>query len=283
MGTSAKVLADSIAPCGKRLTTFECVFHRYILAEVNTHRMFSRGSASSRAIPVAKRIQSVLDDPAMPLAFGKNQKGMQSTENLEEREAAEARHLWLLARDYAVTYAKFLSDLGVHKQFANRIIEPYCWHTAVISFTEDEHFWSQRRHKDAAPEFQALAEAMWAAREASTPVRLDAGQWHLPYVDVEHGEHRDILDWWEKIEKRTPFPWAAISAARCARVSYLTQDGRKSFDDDYALYLRLVGGDPKHSSPLEHPAQAEDTLRRSGNFIGWRQLRESVDPLFIKQ
>jgi hypothetical protein len=64
---SARVILDSISPDGVRLTTLECVMHRFVLAEFNTHRMFSRNSASSRAIPVDRQLESVATDTAMPV------------------------------------------------------------------------------------------------------------------------------------------------------------------------------------------------------------------------
>lgn len=92
MGYEAKVLADSVSPAGVRLTTLEVTFPRFILAEVNTHRMLSRSSASSRAIPIEKRIKAVEEDPFVPEAFGRNRKGMQATEVLEGGEADDAHY-----------------------------------------------------------------------------------------------------------------------------------------------------------------------------------------------
>ena len=43
------------------LTTIEATIHRFVLAELNTHRLFSRNSASSRAVPVARQIERVLE------------------------------------------------------------------------------------------------------------------------------------------------------------------------------------------------------------------------------
>src|SRR3954452_24195130 len=91
MGFEAKVLADSVSPAGQRLTTLEATFPRFVLAEFNTHRVFSRNSASSRAIPVAKQLRRVLDDPYVPIEFGSNKPGMQAGPALAgaNRDAAE--------------------------------------------------------------------------------------------------------------------------------------------------------------------------------------------------
>src|SRR3954453_6774023 len=104
MGFEAKVLADSVSPAGNRLTPLEATFPRFVLAEFNTHRVFSRNSASSRAIPVAKQLRRLLDDPYVPIEFGFNQPGMQAGPALTgaARDAAEAE--WLAARDDAVRH-----------------------------------------------------------------------------------------------------------------------------------------------------------------------------------
>ena len=86
MGYDAKVIKDSISPDGVRLTTLEVTLPRIVLAEFNTHRMLSRNSASSRAIPVRKRIDAVERDPFVPDQFGRNQKGMQASDILREQE-----------------------------------------------------------------------------------------------------------------------------------------------------------------------------------------------------
>ena len=80
---NAKIVADSMSPEGVRLTTLQLRYPRFILAEFNTHRVFSRNSSSSRAIPVKKMLEQVQTDPAMPVWWGKNQPGMQAREELE--------------------------------------------------------------------------------------------------------------------------------------------------------------------------------------------------------
>src|SRR6188474_2541487 len=126
MAYSVKVLADSLAVRGKhtsRLTTMEVTLPRIVLAEFNTHRVFSRNSASSRAIPVEKRIAAIEADPFEPEAFGKNQKGMQASQDLSSDDDVMARAAWRKACADAIISAKTLATLGVHKQLANRIIE----------------------------------------------------------------------------------------------------------------------------------------------------------------
>ena len=82
MKISAQIVADSKNEFGDRITTMLVTFPRYILAELNTHRMFSKNSASSRAIPFVKMLKSVKENPFIPIAWQKDHPGMQGTEYL---------------------------------------------------------------------------------------------------------------------------------------------------------------------------------------------------------
>lgn len=261
----AAVIADSTSAAGDRVTTIEVTLHRFVLAEMNTHRSFSRNAASSRAIPVATHLRRIVEDPAIPVEFGANQPGMQAGAPLQGEDHADALSTWLDARDAAVAAVERLASLGVHKQVSNRLLEPFMWVTVICTATDWQGFWDQRCSPLAQPEIRLAAEAMRAAYDASTPVSLGEGQWHTPYVRSEESD----LD--EGARRR-------IAAARCARVSYLTHDGRRDLDADEALYERLVTADPAHWSPLEHVARPLATDERpAGNLRGWRQLRHEVE------
>src|ERR1035437_4854050 len=140
----AKIICDSISPEGVRLTTMEVKIHRFVLAEMNTHRVFSRNSASSRAIPVKKLLERVKNDPAMPVFWGKNQAGMGAVEELDPDTKQMVLNVWLVARDQMVSAVEKLQNLGLHKQLTNRLLEPWLWHTAIISSTEWTNFFGQR-------------------------------------------------------------------------------------------------------------------------------------------
>jgi hypothetical protein len=285
-GINAKVVLDSVSPRGDRLTTIEATFHRFILAEVNTHRTHSRNSASSRAIPFRKQVARVVHHPAIPVSFPKEQRGMSGGEEIDDWGFAEQS--WLTARDAAVKYAKALADFGVHKSVVNRLLEPFMWHTAILTATEAgwDNLFHQRCHKDAQPEFQAVARKMYQVYEESTPDIVPYGEWHLPYITGEdyyaalgilQARHDDI----EGVDDgRVAELLKQVSAARCARVSYLTHDGRRSLEDDSGLYLRLVDKpleDPVHSSPLEHVATPATAIEpHLGNLTGWHQLRHLI-------
>lgn len=252
---SASVICDSISPSGARLTTIEVTLHRFVLAELNTHRVFSRNSSSSRAIPINKQIDRVMNNPAVPMEFGANQKGMQASEIVEDTQGA--LEAWLSARDAAVEHVRKLLDIGVHKQVTNRLLEPFMWQTVIVSSTEWQNFFSQRCSPLAQPEIRLAAEAMRDAYTGSKPVAVGEGEWHTPYVREEEAD----LDL--ETKKR-------ISVARCARVSYLTHDGKRDLSADLDLYNRLITADPPHWSPMEHVATPGEGL---GNFAGWKQLR----------
>lgn len=257
---NATIIADSISHAGHRLTTMEVTLHRFVLSEFNTHRAFSRNSSSSRAIPIAKQIERVLENPAVPISFGKNQKGMQAGDEIDNPEVA--REAWLKARDSAVEHAQHLAALGVHKQTVNRLLEPFMWQTIIVSATEWQNFFSQRCSPLAQPEIRLAAEAMRTAYESSTPVEIFKGEWHTPYITREE---EAILSMEERKQ---------ISVARSARVSYLNHDGVRDLEADFNLYNRLVSANPPHYSPMEHVATPGDGL---GNFEGWKQLRHVLE------
>ncbi len=261
----AEVLADSIAE-GVRLTTIEVTFPRIVLAEFNTHRMLSRNSASSRAIPVEKRIKMVREHPFVPRAFGKNQKGMQASEELDEKASEISRLHWLSAAKDACERAECLAEIGVHKQLANRLLEPFCWHTVICTATEWDNFFALRCHPDAQPEIRIAAELMREAMAKSEPTRCRLGDWHLPLVNEND---IDVPNY--------DLPW--LSAARCARVSYLTHDGKRDVEADLMLANRLKTSG--HMSPFEHPAMVANTRRpplpQPSNFsYPWVQLRKMI-------
>ncbi len=71
---TCKILKDSISSLKIRITTFEITFPRIVLAEFNTHRVFSRNSASSRAIPVEKMLEKFVQIRLFQYIGAKNKK-----------------------------------------------------------------------------------------------------------------------------------------------------------------------------------------------------------------
>lgn len=262
----AKVVEDSIYESGKRLVTMQLRYQRFIHAELMTHRVFSRNASSSRAIPVAKMLQQVYEEPAMPVEWGKNQPGMQSRELLSVEDTECAKSSWLLAAKMAAGAAEALMETGVHKQIANRLLEPFQWIHVVVTATEWDNFFALRDHPDAQPEIRELARAMKAAMAASTPKVLQAGEWHLPYVDDAERLGLSLKD------------QIACSVARCARVSYLKHDkSAPSVEEDNTLHDRLVLAQPPHMSPTEHQATPTDVPGFQANLVNWRQYRNYIE------
>ena len=318
---SAKIIADSINPQGHRITSFILTYPRMIHGELMTHRVFSRNSASSRAIPFNKMMEMVEKDPFIPIAWQKDHKGMQGTEYFTKSDLAAEEfkeeipdtvieHLtqvWLTARDNAVRQAKYANEIGLTKQLCNRLLEPFMWHTVLVTATEFENFFELRcpkyqwqdgkvfnswkdlvkdtfesggsrdwvdglencslierlKHSKSAAEIhiQALAEAMWDEYNGSDPKQLKPGEWHIPFSDNINDD--EILQKIAKKEEVSHLETAydiyqyyaiKIATARCARLSYMTFEGKIDYEKDIALHDQLFNS--KHYSPFEHCARA---------------------------
>lgn len=261
MTYAAKIIAHSTA-FGVDLVTMELTFPRFLLAEFNTHRVFSRNSASSRAIPVGRRVEQVIEDPFIPESFGKNKAGMQADAQLSENSTYLARLQWQRASKDAIIHAESLARLDVHKQHANRLLEPFVWHTVVVTSTEWENFFNLRCHSAPQPEMQKIAKMARDALKSSTPIRLDPGEWHLPYVE----QSDNVMNTDEPLlVNDAPVGRAAwkatevtervkISVARCAAISFERQNVVKTVEQYAARHDDLLKS--AHMSPFEHQAQA---------------------------
>ena len=134
-------------------------------------------------------------------------------------------------------YSAQLAAAGLHKQLCNRLIEPWMFITVIVSATSFDNWFHLRDHKDAQPEIAHIANMMHVLYNKSKPNRLGTGSWHLPFVaDVD----------WFAAEKLTDLQMVSatdeedeqivalarkVSVGRCARVSYLTHDGRRDLKD----------------------------------------------------
>jgi thymidylate synthase ThyX len=259
----ADVLLDSRSPGGHRLTTFVLRFPRFVLPEFNTHRMFSRNASSSRAIPTAKLIEQLQDDPVEPVEWGRNRAGMQARELLSADQAAAAREAWHAARGAAMSHAEQLRAIGVHKQIVNRVLEPWMWASVIVSATTYDNFFTLRCHPDAQPEIKRVADLMRSAYEQSRPREVETGAWHLPFIEG----HEDLALPEETQRK--------VAVARAARVSYLNHVGGRDIEADLALHQRLLDGG--HWSPFEHVAMATDGDAAFNNFTGWQAYRWQME------
>ena len=275
---SATILADSISPAGIRLTTMELIYPRFIHSELMTHRVFSRNASSSRAIPTKRAIQMIRNNPSVPASWRMNQPGMQGYVVAPLAVALAAQDVWLRAMESAISYAEEMDALGIHKQVVNRLTEPFSHIKVVLTSVYWDNWDGLRNHHAADPTIEALAKAVHEARANSTPVLLQPGEWHLPYITAEERTkyHTSVL--------------RKFSAARCARVSYNNHDGSKTDPEkDIALHDALLIEQPIHASPAEHQATPDELNTKfggmggrwanpnlHGNLTGWVQYRKTL-------
>ena len=249
------VVQDSITEGGNRLITYEIETYRYIWAEVLTHKMLNKNAQSSRAVPVNSVLSINETSPVHPIVWGKNKGGMSATEVLEGDELESAKSLWNIAASCAFTYSRKLSELGLHKMWANRITEPFSRIKVVISGTEWDNFeWLRDDPEAAQPEIVDLARKIKESKANSTPFLLFHGQAHVPYVErqaSDFGDNPRDVYYYIPGEGRVGLDIALkISASCCGQVSYRKLD--ESFEKAMQIYDRLFDGAKPHFSPSEH-------------------------------
>lgn len=268
MTVSAKVIAHSRSDMSPDLITLQVRFPWWLLPEMNTHRAFSRNYGSTRAIPIAKLLAEAKDDPALPEVWTSHRPGMQGGYELTEYQRQCAEDEFFAARDATVAAVEAMLALGIAKQNANRLLMPFVHVEGIITSTDWDNFFELRCHPDADPTMRALAEAMRDAIAGST---AQDDSWHLPYIRPD--------EWLAMRNCDLDFSHVAmISAARCARVSYLKHDGKQpDILEDLALADRLRAS--RHMSPFEHQARVtgEDGTLLWGNFTGWDQHRKMLE------
>ena len=271
---TAEVLCDSVSVDARhRLVTMSLTYPKFFHADFMTYRNLSRNAASSRAIPTAKMRKTIPDNPAGPVLFRANAKGMAANDPLDLEAQVASLQAWSDCLLGVAKYHEQLEALGNSKDVCNRILEPWVYITVIVTANLQayQHLLYERLHPSAQMEFQFLAQKMLFALRESRPVELTKGQWHLPMIrqqDREEFYKPQALD-------TGLYTLAEISAARCARVSYLTHEGIRDTAEDLAMCReKLLGSEPGHFSPLEHPAMCTGTSERIGNFTGFKQLRK---------
>ena len=268
--TKAEIIADTKYFDGfetHRVTTFKIRFPRIVLTHLLTHRVFSRNTASSRAIPISRMIEYVWKQPYVPSYWGKNQSGMEAEEQVSPLIRVICTFAWLyIFRPLAILSASLLQLLGVHKQIGSRLLEPFYYCEMILTGAEFLNFFNLRDHPKAQPETREIANAMRRAYHLSTPKENTI---HIPFyhniMDMEGSHHFNITD------------KMILSTALCAKVSYrneeVTLDGAKT------LLKKLLGdGIVRHLSPFEHVNHVELTSTGAvtkGNLRGWVQLRHT--------
>lgn len=247
--TSAIILKDSINKQGDRLTTFRLTYPRIILAELNTHRVYSKNTSSSRAIPVKDNIERIRNDPFIPDQWVKNARGMFSLDYIDNN-LEEIMRLWLEANYIMGDIGKNLAEYELHKQYANRLLEPFMYVDTILTGTDFNNFFYLRTAEDAQPEIQELANCMYEVYFESIPDLLYYGEWHVPYIDtirendsLTYSINDQIIDIDTAIK---------IAISCCGQVSYRKLN--TTIEKALEIYAKFMNNSRLHASPLEHVA-----------------------------
>lgn len=231
----ARVVADTTF-YGRRLITLSCDYPRFIHPQVMTYGMIRKSTSSSRAIPVKRQLELAAEHAYIPDAFSKNQPGMAATEDLDEVAYAHARALVESHLNFTRSIVEKLAALGVHKQHANRYLEPYLMTRCMMTgaYEAFAHLIKQRKdanqHGEVQPEMYALANAMDEAIKASTS---QIRNFHIPYFEGDQPTLQDAL----------------YGIARAARDSYMRED----VSPEFLSRLQALWNEG-HLGPFEHVA-----------------------------
>ena len=297
---SAKIVADSISPQGDRLISVLCTFPRIILAEVNTHRMLSKNTSSSRAIPLKKMVEAIKNDPFIPIAWQKEHTGMQGYEyftekiNTENTDIGDLKYAWLEARDYAVKQATWLNKVGVTKQLCNRLLEPFMWTTMLITGSKEgwDNFFELRcgnydgfkSRKEAAKEFLEKGNINTSTWSDMDWRKLNKGQAEIHMMalaeeiydavnestpkQLQAGEwHIPMISDSESLKLSTN-DQIKLSVGRAANTSYTVVGDRKELTLEHAIKIHDKCKELNHSSVFEHCARAMSNAEYESFYKG---------------
>jgi len=278
----AKIVQDSSLPTGERLLTFSVMYGRLIHSELLRHRAASHSVKSSRAIPTHKYRAEVMENIYVPVKFGTKKKGMQAGEPTFLTKFYGEK-IWKLSSKFACFFHWMMEKFGIHKEVANRVLEPYVWVEETITVEADalKEIANLRIHDDAQEDVRRIVEEMVYEMDRSTPVELNQEQWHVPYV-VRRQVENEMIYTDNNGNKLTLDQAIVCSAARCARSSYANHDNSmSSYDKDIGLAKQLIGSEPMHLSPFEHQARPfiDDTEKSQygSNFRNFFQQRKAIE------
>lgn len=265
-----KIVADSITVEGKRLTTFECTYWRPILPEFNTHRCFSRNTASSRAKPFSKRVEEATKNTFVPGHWNAEKPGMVGGEEFSKEVQRKINDSINLLARVTANYIETLDEdvfnqtgYHIHKQYLNRYLEPFISCTQLITSTEWDNWFKLRLAFDAQPEIKDVATDMLDLLQHSKPKLLKEGEFHLPYISEEERLQFDMST------------LKQIAVARCARISYKTYQAGGLVSKDLELFDQLLQNG--HMSPFEHIATPGIASQDYFNLKGWKSLRYELE------
>jgi hypothetical protein len=214
-------------------------------------------------------VETVQEENLFVPTFRQNRPGMQPGPVLSPGDQEAAENVWRYAAQVCVDASKSLADLGVHKQWANRLTEWFGYINVLVTSTDWENFFKLRLETDLEgypvpqDEMYELACKMNEALRYSQPRELQPGEWHLPFITAHDRSMYSIED-----QKK-------LSSARCASISYETVDGQEMTPDKaFAINKKL--SEKEHWSPFEHQAMADPEYENKfahANYNGWAQYR----------
>lgn len=280
--TSAIILKDSINKYGNRLTTFRLTYPRIILAEVNTHKIHSKNTSSSRAIPVKENIERILNNPFVPSQWVKNSRGMYSLDHIDNN-LEDIKNLWLKANYLMGHIAQDLVKYELHKQYANRLLEPFMYVDTILTGTDFDNFFYLRTAEDAQPEIQELANCMYDEYSKSTPYLLNYGEWHVPYIDTIR--EADNLFYSVNDQMIDVDIAIKISISCCGQVSYRKLN--TSIEKALEIYNKFINGPKLHGSVFEHTStpfsDAEYSARMKAKNLLFNELGNDISSFDLEK
>ena len=293
MKNKVYIVGHSLSPQSAETITVLATFPRIILSEINTHRMLSKNTSSSRAIPFKKMVEAVENDPFIPIAWQKEHKGMQGSEyitNLDD--IGDANAVWLMAREEAIDKARLLNQYeGVTKQLCNRLLEPFMWTTMLITGSKEgwDNFFNLRcpsykliglgkenvKSRKEWLEKMQFSSALHPSMYPKTDVewlQINKGQAEIHIMDLaekiydavnestpkqlQAGEwHIPMISDLESLKLSTD-DQIKLSVGRAANTSYTVVGDGKELTLEHAIKIHDKCVELVHSSVFEHCARA---------------------------
>lgn len=255
---------------GTKITTLVLEYPRAIHSQLLTHRVFSKNSSSSRAVPAKKAIKQIQDNPAQYI-WTENQKGMQGPVITDEHKLAAIEKLWSLAMSTQIKIVEQLTDpegLNVHKQNACRLLEPYQNIRVCLTSTEWDNWDWLRKDEEAQGEIDDLAHLIYEARRIATKLGqyplLRPGEYHVPFV--KRIQRKDGMRYYDNNGNQITLDEAIMISMSCAaQTSYRNLDASLIKAED--IYSKLFDTRKVHASPSEHQATPIAATHRSLGFV----------------
>lgn len=247
---------------GTKITTLLLEYPRIIHSQLLTHRVFSKNSSSTRAIPISKSIDQIKKKPANYI-WTHNQPGMQGKiiDDLMLFQAIEKQYREFMQKTFS--FVELLGmptqegGYGVHKQHAGRFLEPFQNIRVCLTSTEWDNWDWLRYDVESQPEIELLAIKIKEARETGYYMPLDSGEYHVPFVERVRDSETGNLSYFisndlGEIEILTLEQAISISQSCCAQTSYRVLDF--SIEKAVKIIDTLFKGRKVHASPTEHQA-----------------------------